>query len=86
MSQFCVNAPSRWCSRPLKCPFSILKVDFFVSPLCGNLGFDISSQSSEDQETWGGRRLLQEMDNSSLEEMESEESKNCTAPGKMETE
>ncbi|CAB1450744.1 unnamed protein product [Pleuronectes platessa] len=49
--------------------------------LGGNSGFDISSQSSEDQERWGGRRLLQEMDNSSLEEIESEQSKNCTAPG-----
>nr|XP_019939260.1 PREDICTED: sodium/potassium/calcium exchanger 3-like [Paralichthys olivaceus] len=48
--------------------------------LADHSGFDMSSQSSEDQERWGGRRLLQEMDNSSLEEIESEESKNCTAP------
>ncbi|XP_029291440.1 sodium/potassium/calcium exchanger 3-like [Cottoperca gobio] len=45
-----------------------------------NSGFHVSSQSSDGQERWGGRRLLQEMDNSSLEEMESEGSKNCTAP------
>ncbi|XP_019939260.2 sodium/potassium/calcium exchanger 3-like [Paralichthys olivaceus] len=48
--------------------------------LADHSGFDMSSQSSEDQERWGGRRLLQEMDNSSLEEIESEETKNCTAP------
>lgn len=48
-------------------------------------GFDVSSHSSNDQERWGGRRLLQEMDNGSLEELESEGSKNCTAPGKTET-
>uniref|UniRef100_A0A4W6D0U1 Solute carrier family 24 member 3 n=1 Tax=Lates calcarifer TaxID=8187 RepID=A0A4W6D0U1_LATCA len=50
------------------------------SYLAENSGFDISSQSVEDQERWGGRRLLQEMDNSSLEEIESEGSKNCTTP------
>ncbi|XP_018527076.1 sodium/potassium/calcium exchanger 3 [Lates calcarifer] len=55
------------------------------SYLAENSGFDISSQSVEDQERWGGRRLLQEMDNSSLEEIESEGSKNCTTPGKTET-
>ncbi|KAF3687141.1 Sodium/potassium/calcium exchanger 3 [Channa argus] len=50
------------------------------SYLAENSGFDISSQSSEERERWGGRRLLQEMDNSSLEEVESEGPKNCTAP------
>lgn len=45
-------------------------------------GFDVSGHSSKDQERHGGRRLLQEMDNSSLEELESGGSKNCTAPGK----
>ncbi|TMS23502.1 Sodium/potassium/calcium exchanger 3 [Larimichthys crocea] len=50
------------------------------SYLAENSGFDVSSHSNEDQERWGGRRLLQEMDNSSLEEIESEESKNCTTP------
>ncbi|KAM6941103.1 sodium/potassium/calcium exchanger 3-like [Lycodopsis pacificus] len=45
-----------------------------------NSGFHVSSHSS-DQERWGGRRrLLQETDNSSLEDMEKEESKNCTPP------
>ncbi|KAF3851858.1 hypothetical protein F7725_005213 [Dissostichus mawsoni] len=39
-----------------------------------------SGPSSEGQERWGGRRLLQEVENSSLEEIESEGSKNCTAP------
>ena len=61
---------------------SILKVDL---SFCDKQGFDISSQSIADRERWGGRRLLQEMDNSSLEDIESEESKNCTAPGKRET-
>lgn len=59
---------------------SILKVNFHSD----KPGFDVSSQSSEEQETWGGRRLLQEMDNSSLEETEREGPKNCTAPGKIE--
>lgn len=44
----------------------------------------MSRDVSQDQERWGGRRLLQEMDNSSLEELEFEEPKNCTAPGKKE--
>ncbi|XP_070836477.1 sodium/potassium/calcium exchanger 3-like [Chaetodon trifascialis] len=48
--------------------------------LAENSGFDVSSHSREDQGRWGGRRLLQEMDNGSLEEVESEGSKNCTAP------
>ncbi|XP_037328698.2 sodium/potassium/calcium exchanger 3-like [Pungitius pungitius] len=43
-------------------------------------GFHVSSHGSDHQERWGGRRLLQETDNSSLEEMEKEESKNCTTP------
>lgn len=51
-----------------------------LSYLTENSGFDISSHSTEDRERWGVRRLLQDMDNSSLEEMESEGSKNCTAP------
>lgn len=76
-------APSRCFSCTETSLESILKVDFW---LWQNLpGFDVSSHSTEDQERWGGRRLLQEMDNSSLEEMEREESKNCTAPGKTET-
>nr|XP_020449849.1 sodium/potassium/calcium exchanger 3 [Monopterus albus] len=54
------------------------------SYLTENSGFDVSSQTSEEQETWGGRRLLQEMDNNSLEEIESEETKNCTAPALQE--
>lgn len=49
---------------------------------CNVAGFDVSGHSSEDQERHGGRRLLQEMDNSSLEEPETGGSKNCTAPGK----
>ncbi|XP_034073116.1 sodium/potassium/calcium exchanger 3-like, partial [Gymnodraco acuticeps] len=48
--------------------------------LAENSGFHVSSPSSEGQERWGGRRLLQEVENSSLEEIESEGSKNCTAP------
>lgn len=53
---------------------------------CGELvpGVDVSGPDSADQERHGGRRLLQEMDNSSLEEIEGEGSKNCTAPGKDE--
>lgn len=47
-------------------------------------GVDVSGYDSADQERHGGRRLLQEMDNSSLEEIEGEGSKNCTAPGKDE--
>lgn len=47
-------------------------------------GVDVSGHDSEDQERHGGRRLLQEMDNSSLEEIEGKGSKNCTAPGKDE--
>ncbi|KAM8878876.1 sodium/potassium/calcium exchanger 3-like isoform 2-T2 [Spinachia spinachia] len=43
-------------------------------------GFHVSSHGSDQQERWGGRRLLQEAENSSLEEMEKEESKNCTTP------
>lgn len=58
----------------------------FCLLFCGELGFDISSRSNEHHERWGGRKLLQEMDNSSLEEMESEGSNNCTVPGKTETE
>ncbi|XP_056136224.1 sodium/potassium/calcium exchanger 3-like [Lampris incognitus] len=50
------------------------------SYLAENSGYDISTQSPLEQERWGGRRLLQEMDNSSLEDGEGEESKNCTAP------
>ncbi|KAK5866597.1 hypothetical protein PBY51_020776 [Eleginops maclovinus] len=53
--------------------------------LAENSGFQVSSHSGEAQEKRGGRRLLQEVDNSSLEEMESEGSRNCTAPGKRET-
>ncbi|XP_055080932.1 sodium/potassium/calcium exchanger 3-like [Periophthalmus magnuspinnatus] len=34
----------------------------------------------EDEERWGGRRLLQEANNSSLDSLEEEEPKNCTAP------
>lgn len=44
----------------------------------------MSVADGEDQGRRGGRRLLQEMDNSSLEEMGGEGSKNCTAPGKSE--
>ncbi|XP_033939836.1 sodium/potassium/calcium exchanger 3-like [Pseudochaenichthys georgianus] len=51
-----------------------------VSFLAENAGFHASSPSSEGQERWGGRRLLQEVENGSLEEIESEGSKNCTAP------
>lgn len=42
----------------------------------------VSSHGEEDQRRHGGRRLLQNSDNSSLEEAASEESKNCTAPGR----
>lgn len=47
-------------------------------------GVDVSVAVGEDQGRRAGRRLLQEMDNSSLEEMGGEGSKNCTAPGKSE--
>ncbi|TNN77884.1 hypothetical protein EYF80_011941 [Liparis tanakae] len=50
------------------------------SYLAEHSGFRVSSHSGEDQERWGGRRLLQETDNSSLEDLEKEDSKNCTAP------
>ncbi|XP_041838722.1 sodium/potassium/calcium exchanger 3-like isoform X1 [Melanotaenia boesemani] len=52
-----------------------------VSFLAENSGFDVSVSSIEDQERRVGRKLLQEMDNTSLENVEfEEESKNCTAP------
>ncbi|XP_076001322.1 sodium/potassium/calcium exchanger 3-like [Genypterus blacodes] len=51
------------------------------SYLADNSGYDVSSHGIQDQQMLGGRRrLLQEMDNSSLEEEEGDESKNCTAP------
>ncbi|XP_068448118.1 sodium/potassium/calcium exchanger 3-like [Clinocottus analis] len=50
------------------------------SYLAEHSGFHVSSHSSDGQERWGGRRLLQETDNSSLEDEEKEDSKNCTAP------
>lgn len=81
-TQLCENVPSRCTQNALE---SILKVDFWLWQTWFP-GFDVSSHSNEDQERWGGRRLLQEMDNSSLEEIESEESKNCTTPGKTEIE
>lgn len=45
---------------------------------------EVSRRGEEDQGRHGGRRLLEKSDNGSLEETESEESKNCTAPGKTE--
>ncbi|KAM4611742.1 sodium/potassium/calcium exchanger 3-like [Polymixia lowei] len=53
------------------------------SYLAENSGYDVSGHGGLDQERWGGRRLLQEMDNSSLdleEEEEIQEPRNCTAP------
>lgn len=50
------------------------------SYLAERSGVDVSLADGEDQGRRGGRRLLQEMDNSSLEEMGGEGSKNCTAP------
>ncbi|KAM6972019.1 sodium/potassium/calcium exchanger 3-like [Aplochiton taeniatus] len=52
------------------------------SYLAENTGYDVSSPSPYDEERWGGRRLLQELDNGSLEvqEEESEEPRNCTVP------
>ncbi|XP_029707240.1 sodium/potassium/calcium exchanger 3-like [Takifugu rubripes] len=41
---------------------------------------EVSRRGEEDQGRHGGRRLLEKSDNGSLEEAESEESKNCTAP------
>lgn len=45
---------------------------------------EVSRRGKEDQGRHGGRRLLEKSDNDSLEEAESEESKNCTAPGTTE--
>lgn len=45
---------------------------------------EVSGRGDKDQRRHGARRLLQKSDNSSLEEGESEESKNCTVPGKTE--
>ncbi|XP_039889443.1 sodium/potassium/calcium exchanger 3-like [Simochromis diagramma] len=51
------------------------------SSLAENSGFDVSSHSSEDQERWIGRRLLQDTDNNSSEETDlQKETKNCTPP------
>ncbi|XP_063333085.1 sodium/potassium/calcium exchanger 3-like [Pelmatolapia mariae] len=51
------------------------------SSLAENSGFDVSSHSSEDQERWIGRRLLQDTDNNSSEETDLNEGpKNCTRP------
>ncbi|KAM9314255.1 sodium/potassium/calcium exchanger 3-like [Pholidichthys leucotaenia] len=51
------------------------------SYLAEKSGLDLSGHGSDDQGRWAGRRLLQETDNSSLEELEIEEGpKNCTAP------
>ncbi|KAM6939991.1 sodium/potassium/calcium exchanger 3 [Xenentodon cancila] len=56
-------------------------VSFFTE----HSGFGVSVHSREDQESWLGRKLLQEMDNSSLEEVElEEEPKNCTPPALQE--
>lgn len=44
---------------------------------------EVSGHGDKEQRRHGGRRLLQKSDNSSLEEAESEESTNCTAPGKQ---
>lgn len=49
------------------------------SSLAENSGFDVSSHSSEDQERWIGRRLLQDTDNNSSEETDLKK-KNCTEP------
>nr|XP_029481684.1 sodium/potassium/calcium exchanger 3-like [Oncorhynchus nerka] len=52
------------------------------SYLAENSGYDTSSPTTYDDERWGGRKLLQEVDtldsNSSMEE--DEEKKNCTEP------
>lgn len=56
--------------------------DVGVTNVCPDL--ELSGRGDKDQRRHGGRRLLQKSDNSSLEEAESEESKNCTAPGKRE--
>ncbi|XP_075891517.1 sodium/potassium/calcium exchanger 3-like [Nelusetta ayraudi] len=50
------------------------------SYLAERSGVDVSLADGADQGRRGGRRLLQEMDNSSLEEMGGEGSKNCNAP------
>ncbi|XP_004538764.1 sodium/potassium/calcium exchanger 3 [Maylandia zebra] len=51
------------------------------SSLAENSGFDVSSHSSEDQERWIGRRLLQDTDNNSSEETDLQKgTKNCTPP------
>lgn len=48
--------------------------------LADNSGWSVSGPGAEDEKQWSGRRLLQEVDNSTEEPLESEESKNCTAP------
>ncbi|CAI5678977.1 sodium/potassium/calcium exchanger 3 isoform X1 [Oreochromis niloticus] len=50
------------------------------SSLAENSGFDVSSHSSEDQERWIGRRLLQDTDNNSSKKT----GKNCTPPALQE--
>ncbi|KAL3995817.1 inhibin beta B chain [Sarotherodon galilaeus] len=50
------------------------------SSLAENSGFDVSSHSSEDQERWIGRRLLQDTDNNSSKNT----GKNCTPPALQE--
>ncbi|XP_029004574.1 sodium/potassium/calcium exchanger 3 isoform X1 [Betta splendens] len=63
------------------CVFAgLLLVVKWFSLLAENSGFDVSNKSRGEQGRWGGRRLLQEMDNGSLEEAGSQGPKNCTAP------
>ncbi|KAK7930710.1 hypothetical protein WMY93_007105 [Mugilogobius chulae] len=54
--------------------------------LAENSGLSVSrpgteaAQAEEKAERWGARRLLQEAENTSLDSLEDEEPKNCTAP------
>ncbi|XP_055014709.1 sodium/potassium/calcium exchanger 3-like [Boleophthalmus pectinirostris] len=48
--------------------------------IAGISGLSVSSPRTEEEERWGGRRLLQEADNTSLDSLEDEGPKNCTAP------